>query len=180
MKFPSSLLGWLAKANPSNSKPDERDGIIEINPVLLNAGRFPYPILRTSGATGLLLTGEKVQGSIILHRLDLMAGALGSTFFVFPEGVWDVFVRHACIVRGAVSDLTSDSTLLLEVVDSGVTRFSILSQLVNSLTLNQNYETEFTVTVTKEIPTDLRVQNTVGLGTGTSFGLISIIANRIY
>jgi hypothetical protein len=180
MKFPASLLGWLAKANPGNAKPDDRDGILQIDPIFLNAGRFPYPITRTSGAAGTLLASEKVTGSIIFHRLDLIATALGTDVFAFPEGVWDVTIDHACIVRGAVADLTSDMTLLLQVVDAGVTRFALLNQLVNSLTLNQRYHNQFTVTVTKEIPTNIRLQNSVGLGTGTSFSLLSIIANRIY
>lgn len=179
MRFPGSLLGWLAKANPGNATPEERDGIIQINPVLINAGRFPYPILRTSGV-GTLLATEKVSGSIIFHRSDLMATPIGIDVFFFPEGVWDVSIEHACIVRGTVADLTSDMTLLLQVVDSGVTRFSILNQLVNSLTLNQRYSNKFTVTVTKEIPTNIRLQSAAGLGTGTSFSLLSIIANKIY
>jgi hypothetical protein len=174
------LLGWLAKANPGNAKPEERDGIIQIDPVLVNAGRFPYPILRTTGATGLLAATEKVSGSIIFHRLDLIATALATDVFFFPEGVWDVHIQHRCVPRGAVADLTSDMTLLLQVIDSGVTRFSILNQLVNSLTLNQVYQERFTLTVTKEIPTNIRLQNTAGLGTGTSFSLLSIIANKIY
>jgi hypothetical protein len=66
------------------------------------------------------------------------------------------------------------------VFDAGVGRFAVLNQLVNSLTLNQRYHNQFTVTVTKEIPTSIRLQNTVGLGTGTSFSLLSVIANRIY
>lgn len=180
MRFPSSLLGWLAKANPGNAKPEDRDGIIQLDPVLINAGRFPYPITRTSGALGTLLATEKVTGSIIFHRLDLIATALATDIFSFPEGVWDVHLQHRCIARGAVADLTSDMTLLLQVIDNGVTRFSILNQLVNSLTLNQVYSERFTLTVTKEIPTNIRLQNSVGLGTGTSFSLLSIIANRIY
>ena len=180
MRFPAALLGWLAKADPGNSIPDYRDGIIQIDPVLFNAGRFPYPILRTSGATGLLAATEKVSGSIIFHRLDLIATALATDVFFFPEGVWDVNITHKCIPRGAVADLTSDMSLLLQVIDSGVTRFSILNQLVNSLTLNQSFDTKFTLTVTKEIPTNIRLQNSAGLGTGTSFSLLSIIADKIY
>jgi hypothetical protein len=173
-------MGWLAKANPGNSKPESRDGIMEINPLLSNCGRFPFPITRTTGPTGSLLATEKTAGSIIFHRLDLIATVLATDIFFFPEGVWDVVIDHACIVRGAVADLTSDMSLLLQVIDSGVTRFAILNQLVNSLTLNQRYHNQFTLTVTKEIPTNIRLQNTAGLGTGTSFSLLSIIANRIY
>jgi hypothetical protein len=180
VRIQSSLLGWLAKAAPGTNKPDADDAILSLRKDLVNCGRFPFPITRTTGATGLLLGTEKVQGSIIFHRLDLIATALALDVFFFPEGVWDVTIDHACIVRGAVADLTSDMTLLLQVIDSGVTRFSILNQLVNSLTLNQRYHNNFTLTVSKEIPTNIRLQNTAGLGTGTSFSLLSIIANRIY
>lgn len=179
MRFPTSLLGWLAKANPGNAKPENRDGIVQLDPVLLNCGRFPFPILRTTGP-GILGPTEKVSGSIIFHRLDLIATAIGIDVLAFPEGVWDVHLQHRCIVRGVTADLTSDMTLLLQVTDSGVARFAILNQLVNSLTLTQAYAQDFTLTVTKEIPTNIRLQSAAGAGTGTSFSLLSVIANRIY
>ena len=179
MRFPSTLLGWLGKANPGNAIPEGRDGVLSIDPVLLNCGRFPFPIFRTSGS-GVILASEKVSGSIIFHRLDLIATPLGLDVLAFPEGVWDVHIHHACIVRGIVADLTSDMILALQVIDSGVTRAALLNQLVNSLTLNQKYLQKFTLTVTKEIPTNLRLQSNIGAGTGTSFSLLSVIANKIY
>lgn len=179
MKIQSTLMGWLAKAAPGNAQPDERDSVLSVRNDILHAGRFPYPILRTSGALGTLPAGEKVQGSIILHRLDLMATSLALDVMTFPEGVWDVTIDHVCMVRGTVTDLTSDMTLLLQVVDSGATRFAILNQLVNSLTLNQRFHTQFTLTVNKEIPNNIRLQSNVGLATGTCFSLLSVIAMRI-
>ena len=180
MIFPSSLMGWLAKANPGNAKPDGRDGVIGLEPLLNNCGRFPFPITKTTSASGVMTSAEKTSGSIIFHRLDLMATAIGVDVLYFPEGIWDVQLQHRCVVRGGTADLTSDMTLLLQVADSGATRFALLNQLVNSLTLNQVYAQNFTLTVTKEIPTSLRLQSSAGLGTGSSFSLFSMIASRIY
>jgi hypothetical protein len=180
MKVQSSLLGWLAKAAPGTNKPEGDDALLRVSPDIVNCGRLPYPITKSTNAGGILLATEKTQGSIVWHRLDLIATALATDILAFPEGVWDVMIDHVCIVRGAVADLTSDMTLILSTVDAGVSRVMLLNQLVNSLTLNQRYHANFTLTVTKEIPTALRLQNTVGLGTGTSFSLLSVLANRIF
>jgi hypothetical protein len=180
MRIQSTLLGWLSKAAPGTNRGEARDASLSLDPVLVNAGRFPFPITRTSGALGTLLAGEKVQGSIIFHRLDVMNVVLALDFLTFPEGVWDVNIFHTVVSRSGVIDLTSDMTLLLQVIEAGVTRFAILSQVVNTPNLNQQNHRQFTLTVTKEIPTNLRLQSAIGLGTGLNVSLFSMVASRIY
>jgi hypothetical protein len=172
-------MGWLAKANPGNARPEPRDGIMQIDPVLVNCGRFPYPITRTS-IVGSLPATEKIQGSLVMSRQDVVGVALGFDWLAFSEGVWDVEVYHRMILRGAVNDSTADAAVLLQVVDSGVTRFGVISRISPVLTVNQDCTRRFTVTVTKEIPTNIRLQHAIGLGTSTVESLVSVIASRIY
>jgi hypothetical protein len=106
--------------------------------------------------------------------------ALAFDWIAFPEGVWDVEVYHRMIIKGAVNDSTADAAVLLQVIDSGVTRFGVISRITPVLTLNQDCYRRFTITSTKEIPTNIRLQHAIGLGTSVVDSLASVIANRIF
>lgn len=180
MRFQSALTSWLTKARPGNAKPETYDGTLGISPSMVHAGRFPFPFTKTLGSADTLAAGEDVQGSFTATRLDAQGTALNLTPWVaMPPGVWDIDLEYSQRLVGAVSDLTAISTLLLLIVDGGVTRNHVIAQLHGGQTLPQVFRRRFTLTVSKDIPTQFSLQHAIGLGTAVNIARASLMAFRI-
>jgi hypothetical protein len=180
MRIQSSLLGWLAKAAPGANKPGNSDALLELPATLINAGRFPFPLLRTVANGSFLPAAEKVVGTIAAYRFDPVGTALALDWIIVPEGVWDMELIHGIVPRGAINDLTADANVLLGVVDNGVSRFSILSRFVPFNNAGQTVRRTMVLTVTKEIQVKLQLSHTIGLGTSLCESFASVVLSKIY
>ena len=179
MIFKSTLNSWLTKVRPGNSQPEEADGLLRLGPSFHHSGRFPFPFTKTLGSAQ-VLNAEEVQGSFTATRLDIQGVALALSPWVdMPAGVWDIDLEYVQILVGAVSDLTCQSDLGLNIVDGGVTRNHLIARMHGGQTQFQKYNRKFTMTVSKDIRTFFTLSHTVGLGTALNIARASLIANRI-
>jgi hypothetical protein len=179
MRLQTSLNAWLNKIRPGNAKYDEADGVMVLTNQLLHAGRFPFPMTKTLSSAQVLANGEDVQGSIAAYRLDPIGTALGIDWITLPPGVWDINFQYFLKPVGAVSDITAVATAMLQIVDGGATRIAIIAELVGDLARFQSFNRTFTLSVSKDIVTQIRLQHAIGLGTALSVAEATIIANRI-
>jgi len=176
--FQTSLNAWLNKVRPGNVQSDDRDGKLILPPVLNHSGRFPFPITKTLSSAQ-VLQAEDVQGSFMAHRFQALGAGGGLDPWVeLPPGVWDIDFQMQLIQKGAVSDNTAFLDVLLNIVESGVTRNHVLGTVYGTL-VAQYINRKFTLTVSKEMPTKFTFSQTVGLGTATSVANMSLMAFRI-
>jgi hypothetical protein len=179
MKLQTSLNAWLNKIRPGNAQYEEGDGKMVLANQLNHAGRFPFPYTKTLSSVQTLPAGEDVQGSFAGYRLDPIGTALALDWITIPPGVWDINLSYFLKPVGAVSDITAVATCMLQIIDGPATRIAILAELAGDLARFQSHNRTFTVSVSKDIVTQIRLQHAVGLGTALSVAEASILANRI-
>lgn len=179
MIFQSTLNSWLTKVRPGNVKPEDADGLLRLGPSFYHSGRFPFPFTKTLSSAQ-VSSGEDIQGSFTATRIDAQGTALSLAPWVdLPPGVWDIDLEYSQVLAGAVSDLTCQSDLSLNIVDGAVTRNHLIARLHGGQTQFQLYQRRFTITVSKDIRTFFSLQHTVGLGTALNIARASLMAFRI-
>lgn len=179
MKFQSTLNSWLTKVRPGNAQPEESDGLLLLGSRFAHTGRFPFPFTKTLSSAQ-VTNGEDIQGSFTATRIDVQGTALSLAPWVdLPPGVWDINLEYSQVLAGAVSDLTCQSDLSLNIVDGAVTRNHLIARLHGGQQQFQSYRRQFTITVSKDIRTFFSLSHTVGLGTAVNIARASLMAFRI-
>jgi hypothetical protein len=179
MKIKTSLNAWINKIRPGNTKYEPQDGELTIPNIISHAGRFPFPHIKTLSSAQVLAAGEDVQGSFSAYRLDAIGTALGIDWLTIPPGVWDIDFQYFLKPVGAVSDITAVATAFLQITDGAVTRIAVLAELTGDLARFQIFRRNFTLSVSKDITTQFRLQHAIGLGTALSVAEASVLATKI-
>jgi len=176
MKFRSNAIPHLFKSSPGQGIEEKGDSTLTVPPVLVPVVEAPFPIFNVFSNANLT---APIIGSFALSQQLVMNVTTSVVICKLPFGLWHLDIVHRVIPRGAVSDLTAEDTLLLEIINSGVTLFSILSNVVASITVPQHIRREFYVNASKENDVDIREQRAAGAGTSSAQSFVSIIGTRL-
>ena len=178
MKFTSNLLGFLSSAGKGNAKPDPGDTVLTVPGLVIPVASIPFPILNVYQST-VIAPGTGIIGSFAWAFSQAMNANSGTDMITLPQGVWELNIDARVREVGAVSDETSTFNVLLQIVNSGASVFSLLSRMNGKVGTSQRMERTFRVTVTKETAVIIRTEIGLGLGTTGYFSDLSVIGTRL-
>lgn len=178
MKFVSNLLGYLASAGHGNATPEQGDTMLQIPGVISPVASIPMPVYNVYQAVVIPASGPPI-GSFFWGTSQAMNSSSNTDMITLPMGLWEIDILHRVREIGAVSDETATADLLLQIVNSGVSVFSVISRLNGKLLAGQQTQRKFRTLVTKDSPVIIRTQVSAGLGTTGCFSDLSVFGSKL-
>ena len=176
MKIQSRLLGDFIKAAAGNARLEESDSMVTVPSTFLNVLNIPKPLQEVYAATqaGKLMT----QTFFLSFEYAYNVNPGTTSILTLDSGLWEVFWRLNKRIVGAVSDLTSFTSLGLNLLDGGSNPGTQLANISNGQTLPEGGQGSFVVLIPRPNTIQINNTNAIGLATGVNLALITILANR--
>ena len=150
--------------------------MVTIPSVFLNTLNLPKPLQEVYSATQ---AGKTMTQTFLLsfeYNYNVNPGT--TAILTLDSGLWEIFWRLNKRIAGGVSDLTSFTSLGLNLLDGGSNPGTQLANISNGQTLPESAQGSFTVMIPRPNTIQINNTNAIGLATGLNLALITILANR--
>ena len=178
MRLQSRILGDLVKSAKGNAKPEDQDTNIQVPSLFINTLNIPKPLQEVYSATqaGKLMT----QTFVLSFEYNYNVNPGTTAILTLDSGLWEIFWRLNKRIAGAVSDLTSFTSLGFNLLDGGSNPGTQLANISNGQTLPEGGSGNLVVLIPSPNTIQINNTNAIGLATGLNLALITIVANRRY